>query len=156
MPALPKYNPNQRKKAAPPSKAVPVPTVIVEPPKEEVKVLPKTPARRPVAPKRPAPVPVVTDEEAILAKINHRQRQVIVHSVIYYRLNDNLITDEKWNEWARELVSLQKTYPAIAVKSVFWEDMKDFDPSTGFHLANHPWGLKVAPALLSNLHNGYM
>lgn len=90
------------------------------------------------------------DAEKILELINRRQRQVIVNSVIYYRIDTNIIPDSKWNDWARELVELQSKYPEIAAKSVFWEDMQDFDGSTGYHLANHVWGTNVALRLINN------
>jgi len=105
-----------------------------------------------LVPNRPA-APVTKplqakDPEKILELINRRQRQIIVHSVIYYRMNSNLLPDKTWDIWARELVALQKDHPDIAAESVFWEDMKDFDGTTGFHLADHVWGLKIAPSLM--------
>lgn len=99
---------------------------------------------RPV-PKRPTAA-INTNE--ILEKINRRQRQIIVHSVIYYGLNTNVITDATWNTWALELVELQHKYPDIAKTSAFWEDMKDFDGSTGHHLAEHTWGTKIAMSII--------
>lgn len=84
-----------------------------------------------------------------LAKINQRQRQVIVHSVIYYRYNDNIVSDSAWGAWARELYKLQADFPELTSKSAFYEVLKDFDPSTGFDLANNQWGMNKAAQLLA-------
>lgn len=54
-------------------------------------------------------------EEARIAELITRlRRQILVHSVIYYRLNTNVISDAQWSEWAVELENLQKQYPEIA------------------------------------------
>lgn len=84
-----------------------------------------------------------------LSKINQRQRQIIVHSVIYYKFNTNLVTDEVWQGWANELVKLQKDYKELSKKSAFWRTMEDFDGSTGFHLADNVWGINKAQQLLN-------
>lgn len=81
---------------------------------------------------------------ATLEKINQRQRQIILHSVLYYKFNTNLVTDEQWNEWAKELVQLQADYKELTKKSVFYVTMQDFDASTGFHLADNEWGIAKA------------
>lgn len=85
---------------------------------------------------------------ATLEKINQRQRQIILHSVIYYKFNTNIITDETWQKWAYELVQLQKDYKELTKQSVFYMWMKDFDGSTGFHLADNEWGITKALHML--------
>lgn len=69
--------------------------------------------------------------------INRRRRQILVHSCIYYRLNDSIITDAQFDKWAYELAALQKQHPDIAKKCVYAEYFKDFDGSTGFNLPVH-------------------
>lgn len=59
----------------------------------------------------------------------------MIHSYIYYELDDNLIGDTEWIRRAHELVRLQREYPEIASKVCLAELYKDFDGSTGFHLA---------------------
>ena len=49
----------------------------------------------------------MTDDE-ILELINRRRRQILVHSIIYYKMNDNLISDNTWSEWALELENLKE------------------------------------------------
>lgn len=70
----------------------------------------------------------------IVAKINQRERQMLVHSYIYYMRDDSIISDEKWAEWALELRELIHSYPEEFKSSVYWVDFTDWDGSTGFHL----------------------
>lgn len=75
----------------------------------------------------------MTDKN-ILSLINRRERQLLVHSYIYYELNDSIISDSKWSEWGIELVHLRETYPDIYNQSVYPEAFRNFDASTGFDL----------------------
>ncbi len=59
---------------------------------------------------------------------------MIVHSVIYYTYNCNIISDEEWTKRAKKLVELQSKYPDIASKVIYADEFKDFDGSTGFNL----------------------
>lgn len=79
------------------------------------------------------PQPAAPDND-IAAKIQQRRYQILVHSLIYYELDINIVSDHKWSEWALELVRLQKQYPDIADKVLFADAFKDFDGSTGFDL----------------------
>lgn len=73
--------------------------------------------------------------------IKRRRRQVLVHSYIYYILNDNIITDAQWSAWAEELEQLQKDYPQEASEVELYEEFKKFDHSTGANLdySNQDW-----------------
>lgn len=73
-------------------------------------------------------------EQAVYEKIKQRRYQMLVHSLIYYELDINLISDDKWIEWAKELVYLQNSYPEESKKATFYEQFKEFDGSTGFDL----------------------
>lgn len=68
----------------------------------------------------------------------------MIHSIIYYELDDNIIGDTEWSKRARELVELQEKYPDIASKVVFADLYKGFDGSTGLDLAKgadeRAWG----------------
>lgn len=70
----------------------------------------------------------------IASKINQRRRQILVHSIIYYRLGDSVISDFQWAEWAKELCALQERHPEIAKGCVLAEAFAGFDASTGFNL----------------------
>lgn len=89
------------------------------------------------------------EEDAIAAKIAQRRRQVLVHSVIYYRMNDNIVDDQTWSKWALELEELQKAYPEVAANLPYAEEFKDFDHSSGYNLPlDDPWAVKKAKQLL--------
>lgn len=76
----------------------------------------------------------ITYDDPIAAKIQQRRYQILVHSLLYYDLDINLVPDAKWAEWAKELASLQNAYPDIASRVIFAEAFKGFDASTGFNL----------------------
>jgi regulator of sigma D len=71
-------------------------------------------------------------KQTTLERINMLQRQVAVHSIIYYDYNDNIWTDEQYDNTCKELVSYMSC-PEFP-DSCYYEFFKDFDGSTGFHL----------------------
>lgn len=80
-------------------------------------------------------------EEKLSKLINRRRRQVLLHSIIYYKYDDNIVSDYTWSKWAQELEDLQRQYPEIAAKCVYADAFKDFDHSTGSNLPlDDPWG----------------
>ena len=87
-------------------------------------------------------------ELKIAELIQQRRYQMIVHSCIYYHMNNTLITDRQWDQWARELVDLQNRYPEISRNVVFYEDFKDWDASSGAFLPiSEPWVIEKAKYL---------
>lgn len=89
------------------------------------------------------------DVEWIKERIEYLRKKLLVHSIIYYRLNENLISDEKWAEWALELEQLTKEYPHIAQNAFLAEEFKDFDHSTGYNLPlETPWAVQKAMELV--------
>ena len=70
----------------------------------------------------------------IAEKIQQRRYQMLVHSCLYYHLNQNIISDKQWDEWARELRDLQNQYPEISKQVTLYEYFKDWDASTGAFL----------------------
>lgn len=92
--------------------------------------------------------------EAIAELITRRRRQILVHSVIYYRMNENVISDHTFDTWSRELADLQQKYPDIAAQCERHEDFKDFDGSTGAFLPIHePDAINSAHRLLNAVKN---
>ena len=73
--------------------------------------------------------------QTVAEKILQRRLQMIVHSYIYYVLNDNIVSDAVWMRWAKELEKMQKEHPEEAKKVKFAGLFSDWDGSTGFHLA---------------------
>lgn len=74
------------------------------------------------------------EELAIAELIQQRRLQLLIHSRIYYELNYNIISDKKWDEWARELKTLQEQYPNISEKVMWYDAFKDWDANTGAFL----------------------
>ena len=70
----------------------------------------------------------------IAERIQQRRLQILVHSCLYYELNQSSIPDTTWDRWARELVELQAEYPSIAKEVIWAEAFNGFDGSTGFDL----------------------
>lgn len=84
--------------------------------------------------------PAHVDREAVKAKIKQRRAQMLVHSCIYYELNDNIISDHKWQEWADELQVLQTTFPELCAIDFYDWNFRDWDGATGAHLPHRdPW-----------------
>lgn len=88
--------------------------------------------------------------DQIIAKINQRRRQILVHSVIYYMMDDSIISDATWAKWAKELEELQRQYPDIAEQCVYADAFRGFDHSTGFNLPlRDEWANNKARQLLA-------
>lgn len=87
--------------------------------------------------------------QKIMDKIQQRRLQMLVHSRIYYKLNNNIISDKQFDEWARELVELQKDYPEESKNVIWYEAFKDWDASTGAFLPlDDPWVIRKANQVL--------
>lgn len=70
-----------------------------------------------------------------VTKIGYLQRYIIVHSIIYYELDGNVISDKEFDSTARQLVEMQKQVDCCKLKdTMYYYCMYDFDGSTGFHL----------------------
>jgi hypothetical protein len=96
------------------------------------------------------------DDARILELINRRRRQILVHSFLYYQLNESIISDHTFDMWCKELVELQEKYPHIAEKGVFAREFKDFDGSSGFDLPFHYPEIQNTGYRLLRIHKKYM
>lgn len=76
----------------------------------------------------------ITYDNPTAALIQRRRYQILVHSLIYYELDMNLVSDHQWAEWGKELVKLQEENPDVADKVIFADSFKGFDGSTGYNL----------------------
>ena len=85
-------------------------------------------------------------------RIRQRRSQLMVHSYIYYKLCDSIVSDHQWQSWANELVKLQSDH---GTEIGFYDDVfEDWDGSTGFHLPQDQWILWKAEILLSGKRIG--
>jgi len=88
-------------------------------------------------------------QEQIKSIIERRQRQILVHSIIYYRYDQNIIDDYTWSKWAKELYNIQLANPEIAKSTALYDIFQDFDYSTGSNLPmDHEWGNAIAIRLM--------
>jgi len=79
-----------------------------------------------------------------------RRMQMLLHSCLYYEMDDNIISDEVYDKWAHELVEL---LPKSTYTDRFDEYFEDWDGSTGMHLPlRDPWVHSRATKLLEQ-HN---
>ena len=92
------------------------------------------------------------DELKVAELIQQRRYQLLIHSCIYYALNQNAISDMQWDSWAKELKTLQEYYPNISEKIMLFEYFKDWDASTGAFLPiTEDWVLQKAHQILKRI-----
>jgi len=65
-------------------------------------------------------------------ELERRQRQLIVHSFLYYELNDNIWLDAQYDSLALEIEALKNT--KIWKKSKFYKVFKNWTSATGISL----------------------
>lgn len=72
--------------------------------------------------------------EEIKEKIKNLRYKMLIHSCLYYRFCTPIVEDKTFDRWARELVHLQHKYKKESKEVIFYEEFKDWDGTTGFHL----------------------
>lgn len=67
--------------------------------------------------------------------IDFLQRYIIVHSYIYYELNDNYISDREYDAKSKELTKYKNDYPELWKNSMYHKQFgDDYNGATGFTL----------------------
>ena len=75
------------------------------------------------------------DRLTIQEYINFLQRYIIVHSYIYYELNDNYISDKDYDSKSKELTKYKNDYPELWKNSMYYKQFgDDYNGATGFTL----------------------
>ena len=70
-----------------------------------------------------------------LEHINFLQRYIIVHSYIYYELNDNYISDRDYDLKSKELTKCKNEYPELWKQTMYYKQFgDDYNGATGFTL----------------------
>ena len=88
--------------------------------------------------------------EEILELINRRERQVLVHSCLYYHFNTAIITDAEYDKCSHQLYDLIVENPVEFKNSVFYKDFKTFDGNTGMGLPyDSAYAMRVAERLIN-------
>lgn len=65
-------------------------------------------------------------------KIDLLQRWILVHSFIYYELNESVVSDQMFDSNCLQLYKLKVKYKQSYKESNYYYAMKNFDGSTGF------------------------
>jgi len=87
--------------------------------------------------------------------IKQRRTQMLIHSCIYYELNDNIVDDHTWQRWADELQKLQEAHPEHLSMGFYDSSFIDWDGATGAHLPHRDaWVMKKAMDLLEMRDTG--
>lgn len=80
---------------------------------------------------------------------------MLLHSYLYYELDKSIVDDFKFTQWTYEVVDLMKKYPEEFLKSVYYEDFKDYEGATGHGLDyNKPEIVQVANRLTRGVIDG--
>lgn len=68
-------------------------------------------------------------------KIEALQRQVLVHSMLYYNMDENVISDKRYDKLSRLLADkLKEIGPKKTASTQYGYVFSDFDGDTGFDL----------------------
>lgn len=67
-------------------------------------------------------------------RISFLERYIILHSVIYYHLNSNVISDSQYDEYAKYLEKLIKLNDKEFKESQYYYAFTDYSSATGFDL----------------------
>lgn len=79
-------------------------------------------------------------------RIRQRRQQIAVHSYLYYQLDSPIVSDDTWQRWSNELVTLQRDFTG---RVLFYDRaFFDWDGSTGMHLPKDAWIAEKAAKLL--------
>ena len=67
--------------------------------------------------------------------IDFLQRFIILHSYIYYELDNNYISDMEYDKKSKELVQYKNEYPDLWKSSMYYKQFgDDYNGATGFTL----------------------
>lgn len=70
-----------------------------------------------------------------ITKASYLQRQILVHSILYYRMSENIILDSQFDAIGKQLVQLREQMDEQEYsKTQYYYCFEDFDASTGFYL----------------------
>lgn len=70
----------------------------------------------------------------IKTKIEYLQRRILIYSIAYYELNDNIVSDKYYDEISKQLIVLQNENKSVVKETMYGYVFYDFDGSTGFDL----------------------
>ena len=74
--------------------------------------------------------PKIWDE---LTCINYMQRKIIITSIIYYEMDNNMMSDRDYDLMCKQCCEMMKSCSEVE-SSQYYYIFYDFDGTTGFHL----------------------
>lgn len=70
-----------------------------------------------------------------ITKLSFLQRRVIIYSILYYSMDQSILSDQEFDALGRQLVDLMNnSTKEEKQKSRYWYAMDTFDGSTGFYI----------------------
>ncbi len=72
--------------------------------------------------------------QTVKEKIRQRRSQMLVHSCLYYKMDESIVSDDKWQQWANELTLLQTENPSECNIGFYDEEFADWDGASGAFL----------------------
>ena len=83
------------------------------------------------------PIDTTSEQAQVLKeKIKQRRSQMLVHSALYYEMDESVVDDATWQRWADELRDLQNDNPLLCTIEFYDEAFARWDGSTGHHLTS--------------------
>ena len=73
-------------------------------------------------------------KQTTLERINQLERQIYLHSYLYYEKNTNVVEDYVFDKMMTNLAEMRNKYPSKFSQSEFYEDYKDWDEGSGAFL----------------------
>ena len=70
-----------------------------------------------------------------ITRASYLQRQIIVHSILYYQMDVNVLSDKDFDQISKQLLELKKSMNVEEYhETEYFYCFKDFDGNTGFYL----------------------
>lgn len=86
--------------------------------------------------------------------IHRYRRNVLIHSILYYMMDEPVLTDIEFDRRAKLLAQLQKDHPEASARVAYhYEGFKDFTGETGFHLQLSDYRAMLNARRIWNDHN---
>ena len=73
-------------------------------------------------------------KQTIKEKIRQRRSQMLVHSCLYYEMDESIVDDYTWQKWADELTVLQEENPKACKLDFYDEYFKEWTGASGAFL----------------------
>ena len=76
----------------------------------------------------------VNYDNVLISKMNQLQQQILIHSILYYRLGCSIWSDDRWNRKAKELQHLAESHPEEYSQTILFEEFRGFSWVSGYNL----------------------